>query len=355
MPEPRGERSRIAALIAGLPQGVRVVLGPGDDAAVLRPRDGYDLVVTTDTFVEGRHFLRELVTPAEAGARLALANLSDLAAMAAEPRWALVSLVVPAAWNAADCESLEHACARALAAEGAVVVGGNLASGGGPFVATLTLLGEVACARAWTRSAARAGDMLAVSGVPGSAAAALALALSNTPPSWSRVPEALQRAYVAPACRMRLARELATAGGVRAAIDLSDGLAGDLARLCEASGVGARLDAARLPASEALRHAARSLSALVGRSRPPQDVGRQPPDESALLAQLQLSTSDDYELLLAVDPAAWARCAALAEASGAPLAAIGEVTAAPGLRLRDADGAERALEGGGWDHFPAPE
>ena len=350
MPEPRGEFARIAALIAGLPPGERVVVGPGDDAAVLRSREGYDLAVTTDTFVEGRHFVRELVTPAEAGARLALANLSDLAAMAAEPRWALVSLVVPAAWTAADCQALERACAQALAAEGAAVVGGNLASAsspafaGGPLVVTLTLVGEVEPARAWTRSAARAGDVLAVTGVPGSAAAALTLACSSTPPSWAHVPDVLRCAFVAPACRVRFARELAHACRVQAAIDLSDGLVGDLARMCEASGVGARLDAARLPASEALRAAARQLAN--------QEPGLPPADDRALLTRLQLSASDDYELLLAVDPAAWAHCAALAEASGTPLAAIGELTAAAGLRLRDASGAEQALEGSGWDHFP---
>ena len=201
------------------------------------------------------------MTPAEIGTRLAAANLSDVAAMAAEPRWALLSLVVPATWSAADCEALEHACAQALAAEGAAVVGGNLASGDGPFVATVTLLGEVERERAWTRSGARAGDVLAVTGVPGSAAAALALALRGTPPSWTRVPAELRSRFVAPACRVRVARALAASGGVRAAIDLSDGLAGDLAQLCAASGVGARLDAARLPVDEPLRAAVRALSA----------------------------------------------------------------------------------------------
>jgi thiamine-monophosphate kinase len=320
MPEPHGEAARIAALIAALPRGERVVLGPGDDAAVLRPLAGHDLVATTDTFVEGRHFVRSLLTPAEAGTRLAAANLSDIAAMAATPRWALVSLVVPASWSAAECEALEHACAQALAAEGAAVVGGNLAAGDGALVASVTLLGEVEPDRAWTRAGARAGDVLAVTGIPGSAAAALALALRDSPPSWSRVPDELRRAYVAPRSRVALARALAAVGGVRAAIDLSDGLPGDLARLCVASGVGARLEASRLP--------------LAGEGRP-------------------LAASDDYELLLAVDPAAWPAIAAEALRMGAPLTAIGEAVAGSGLTLRDAAGAERPLPAAGWDHFPA--
>src|SRR5690242_15394880 len=98
MPEPPGEFERIAAIVAGLPPGRGVVIGPGDDAAVLRPDADRDLVATTDTFVEGRHFRRDWLTPAEIGTRLAAANLSDLAAMAALPRWALVSIVSPASW-----------------------------------------------------------------------------------------------------------------------------------------------------------------------------------------------------------------------------------------------------------------
>ncbi len=231
MPEP-GEFARIAAIVAGLPRGEGVVVGPGDDAAVLRPREGHDLVASTDTFVEGRHFRRELLSPAEVGVRLAAANLSDFAAMAAEPRWALVSLVVGAGWSTGECEALELACARALAAGGAAVVGGNLASGDGPLVATVTLLGECPRARVWTRSGARPGDMLAVTGVPGSAAAAMALALAAVPPAWARVPAELRRAYGAPTARVRVARALAGAGGVRAAIDLSDGLTRDLAPAC---------------------------------------------------------------------------------------------------------------------------
>ena len=185
MPEPGSEFERIAALVSSLPRGEGVIVGPGDDAAVLRVRDGRDLVATTDTFVEGRHFRRDVLTPAETGARLAAANLSDLAAMAAEPRWALLSLVLPPSWTHAECMMLERACARALAADGAAIVGGNLAAGEGPFTATLTLLGEVERGMQWTRGGAKPGDLVAVTGAPGSAAAFLALALTATVPKSS--------------------------------------------------------------------------------------------------------------------------------------------------------------------------
>ena len=353
MPEANGgrargdsEAARIAALVATLPKGEGVVLGPGDDAAVLRPRDGHDLVVTTDAFVEGRHFRRDLLTPTEIGHRLAAANLSDLAATAATPRWAVLSLVVPVAWTAADVLLLERACARSLAADGAVVVGGNLASGEGAFSATVTLLGEVARGRAWARAGAKPGDALAVTGFPGSAAAFLALALWGNPPSRARVPSAIAERFVAPPSRVAFARSLAEIHGVHAAIDLSDGLSGDLAHLAAASGVGARIEEALLPADEALHAAVRSLTALAGQERGPLPAG-----EGGLLSHLQLGPGDDYELLIALDPGVWDRCAATAAAADVPFSRIGEVTAGTALERAERGGAVRPLEPRGWDHF----
>jgi thiamine-monophosphate kinase len=351
MPEPRGEFARIAALLSVLPRGEGVVLGPGDDAAVLRLRADADLVVTTDTFVEGVHFRRDLLTSAEAGARLAAANLSDLAAMAAAPRWATLALTVPASWSENEVRMFERACARTLAADGAAIVGGNLTAGDGALTATLTLFGEAGRddaggSTAWTRSGARAGDIVAVTGAPGSAAAFLALALWAEPPSRERAPSEIAERFILPASRVPLARRLLATGGVHAAVDISDGLAADLAHVCTASGVGAELDEARLPADEPLRAAARTLSAFAGQER-----GPLPAAAGGLLRHLMLSASDDYELLLAIAPEAWEPCAAEAAAAGVPLAAIGRITAEPGLRLRTSDGPVVPLEPLGWDHF----
>ena len=346
MPEPRSEFERIGSLLAGLPPGEGVVVGPGDDAAVLRPREGRDLVATTDAFVEGRHFRRELLTPAEIGARLAAANLSDLAAMAAEPRWALLSFVVPPGWSHAECLLLERSGARALAADGAAIVGGNLASGAGALTASLTLLGEVERGAAWTRGGAKPGDVIAVTGTPGSAAAFLGLAIQGVPPSRARVPHAIVERVVAPASRVTLARALAATGGVRAAIDLSDGLAADLAHVCAASGAGARIEEASLPVDAALEQAARALEALAGQERDPS-----PADEGAVLTRLRLGASDDYELLLSIDPAKWPECERVASDSKVPLARVGEVTADRALWLSTAAGSLTPLDLSGWDHF----
>jgi thiamine-monophosphate kinase len=347
-PRDGSEAARIAALIASLPRGddASVVLGPGDDAAVVRPREGRDLVVTTDTFVEGRHFRRDLLTPSEIGGRLAAANLSDMAAMAAEPRWAVLSLVVPAAWSAGDALLIERACARAFRVDGASVVGGNLASGDGAFSATVTLLGDVERERAWKRAGARPGDLLAVTGFPGSAAAFVALALWGNPPARARVPGALTERFIAPASRIALARALADAGGVHAAIDISDGLAADLARLASASAVGARVMEELLPSDEPMRAAVRALSAAAGQERGPLPAG-----EGDLLSHLQLGPSDDYELLLAVDPAAWDQCEALAAEHGAPLTLIGGITSGSALERVERGGGSWPLDPRGWDHF----
>jgi len=322
------------------------VVGPGDDAAVLRPREGRDLVVTTDAFVEGRHFRLDLLGPEETGVRLAAANLSDLAAMAAEPRWAVVSLVVPPAWEAETARRLEASLARSLAADGVAIVGGNLASGEGAMSATVTLLGEVERGRAWTRAGARVGDAVAVTGYPGSAAAFVSLALWGNPPDRARVPEGVASRVLAPPSRVSLARELAGLGAVRAAVDVSDGLAADLAHLCAASGVGARLDEAALPADEALRAAARALSASAGQERGPLPAG-----ESGMLTHLQLGPGDDYELLLVVDPDRWAACEAIARARGVAMTRIGTIVGGSSLELTARSGEVRRLVARGWDHF----
>jgi len=349
----RGEFDLIRALTAKLPQGAGVLLGPGDDAALLAPRPGRELVATTDAFVIGVHVPRTGMTPHAIGRRLAAANLSDLAAMAAEPRWALLSLGLSAAAADAWTVDLERGLAEALAEHGAAVVGGNLSRTTGADWMSVTLLGDVERGRAWTRYGARPGDLLAVTGHPGRAGAAIRAGLVG-----AREPEpsvrAVRDAFVAPAPRVGLAHALSAAGVVAAAIDLSDGIAGDLAHLCEASGIGATLDADAWPDDPALARAALRVIARERTGPRPDSPARRLPSSAALarmLRALRLGASDDYELLLAVDPAGEATAQAIASEHQVPFTILGTCTDAPGvLLLRERDGSTMPIGSSSWDH-----
>ena len=347
--EPPGEFERIRGIVAALPRGEGVVVGPGDDAAVLRPRVGRDLVATTDAFVEGRHWRRELLDLRSTGHRLAAANLSDLAAMAALPRWALVSAGVPPHADAGDLREIENAMAAILQAEGAAVVGGNLTATDGPAWFSVTLIGDVARGGHWARAGARSGDTLAVTGHPGRAAAAIALATATSPPSLAHVPLGLAEAFGNPPCRVRAATAMAKAGGVNAAIDLSDGLAGDLAHLCEASGVGAVILERWIPEDPLLSLAAREGAALRARARGPRSRLLRRRRSAGVLVRARGRLRS---CLLAIAPGRFDACADAARETGAPLFRIGQFTPAAGvLVLQRADGAETPLPGRGFDHF----
>jgi len=324
-----GEAEVLRRLIAARALGPGVAVGPGDDAAVLEPEAGKQLVATTDAFVEGRHFLSSWGTPADWGARLAAANLSDLAAMAAAPRWALLSMGLRAEHEMDSLLELQSGVARALGAHGAVLVGGNLVAVQGEEWFDLALLGEVRTGAAWRRNGARPGDLLFVTGAPGRAGAGFQIARALGARAREAEWRPLLEAWLMPAARIPAALALAAASGVRAAIDLSDGLPGDLAHLCEASGVGAVVDLAAWGVDPLLERAARELNTTA--------------------EALRLSPSDDYELLLAVDPAARAGCEAAAQAAGTQLSCIGRVTEPENGITLAASG--RAIDAAGFDHF----
>lgn len=294
--------------------GVR--LGIGDDAALLALPPGEELVVTTDALVAGRHYPLD-TRPYDLGWKSLAVNLSDLAAMGARPRWFTLSLTLDCAqpdWLAEFSAGL-----RALAdQEGCALVGGDTTRG--PQQVGITALGSVPAGRALRRSGARAGDVIAVTGALGDAALGLRLHQAGGAPPELRA--RLDRPVPRVAAGMAL-RDLA-----HAAIDLSDGLAGDLSHVLAASGVGAVVDCARLPASaEFTAHA------------PPQAEARH---------ALQLQGGDDYELCVCLAPADWDEAR---RRLGGALHDIGCITVEAGLRFVDASGANIAIPPHGYRHF----
>ncbi len=319
------EAGLITRYFAGARAREDVLLGIGDDAALLAPPAGEALLACTDMLTEGVHFPRG--TPSDAVGHKALAvNLSDVAAMGGRPLWALVAL------------SLEHpdprwlegfsAGLRALAGRvGLSLVGGDLCRG--PLSVTVTVLGSVRAGRALRRGGARPGDTLWVSGTLGDAGLGLAVARRQARLERAAARSCMDRLNY-PQPRLALGRWLG--GRASAAIDVSDGLMIDLERLCAASAVGAVVDWARVP-----------LSGATARWIRAQPQGW----------RLPLTAGDDYELLFTLPPqeAAW-RMARI-EAGGVPCTRIGEILEDPGLWIERDGRREPWTEAGGFDHFGA--
>lgn len=308
------EFALICRHFAGLtPQGDGVVLGVGDDAAVLRPASGCELVVTSDTLIAGRHF------PAETGAgdigwKSLAVNLSDLAAMGARPRWFTLALTLPDAddtWLAGFAAGL-----RTLAdAHGVALVGGDTTRG--PLSITITALGEVPAGQVLRRDGARPGDAICVTGTLGDAA----LALQQGSAADATLRARLDRPTP------RIDAGLSLRGLAHAALDLSDGLFGDLRHILDASRVGAVLEVDALPMSSAFRAGAAAASRRA----------------------LQLAGGDDYELCVCLPADAVDRAAARLDV---PLTRVGRITAEPQLCLVDAAGHTITPSFTAYSHFP---
>ena len=300
-----------------------VVLGVGDDAALLRVPDGCELVACVDTLVDGRHFPRG-TRGDDVGWRALAVNLSDVAAMGATPAWATLALTLPAV----DEEWLEGFVAgfsQLALAHQVALVGGDTTRG--PLTISVQLMGYVPSGTALRRAGARAGDLIYVTGWPGDAAAGLAL-LEGRLAGQGASRGALEGKFRRPEPRVAFGARLR--GVASACIDVSDGLAADLGRLAAASGVGAIIRAAELPLS-------RALYALAGEAR---------------AREFALGGGDDYELLFTVPPAARAALAAVTGAAGAPAChCIGEIVAGRAVRVLGERGELPVPRG--WNHFLA--
>ncbi|MDD3650292.1 thiamine-phosphate kinase [Immundisolibacter sp.] len=314
-----GEFELIASHFARLtpPRG-DVALGVGDDAALLVPAPGQELVVTVDTLIEGVHFFADC-PPAALGHKALAVNLSDLAAMGAEPAWALLALTLPRAdegWLADFARGFSDLACR----HGVALVGGDTCRG--PLVVSVTALGQAPTGQALRRAGAKPGDGVYVSGELGAAGLAVRARRSQITLPAALAQHAAQRLdWPQP----RLALGLALRGLASAAIDVSDGLLADLGHVCAAGGVGARLDLAALPLPEGALALA-SHEELLG-------------------------AGDDYELCFTVPASNEARVPELAQRLGLALTRIGRIEAEPGLRLVDTAGEEHAVAAKGHDHF----
>jgi len=299
------------------PRRAGCVLGIGDDAAVFDMPGGRQLVVCTDSLVEGVHFPSS-TSAAAIGHKALAVNLSDLAAMGAEPAWFLLALTLPEV-NSEWLDGFAEGMARLAARSGTYLAGGDVTSG--PLNICVTAMGLVEPGKALTRGGARPGDRIVVSGRPGAASHALAAWRSGADPD-----ERDRAVLDFPEPRLALGRALL--GNATSCIDLSDGLLADLGHILEESSVGAELDLARLPCPP-------SMSAMAERDRWP----------------LQLGGGDDYELCFTVPVEREARLPELAEVCGIELSVIGRITEQAGLVIRDPVGGLYHPQQLGYEHF----
>lgn len=307
----------------------RAALGVGDDCALLSVTPGMQLAVSSDMLVEGRHFFAD-VDPAHLGHKALAVNLSDLAACGARPLAFTLALALPrvdAPWLQAFADGL----LRLADAHQCELVGGDTTQG--PLNLCVTVFGEVPTGQALLRSGARVGDDIYVSGTPGEAR----LALDALRGRLALPPAALQQ--LRPRLEQptpRVALGLALRGVASSAIDVSDGLLGDLGHILKASGVGACVDAT----------VATNLLAASA-----QQAGATADFDAQTLMRCALAGGDDYELVFTAPPAQQAAVQAAAQASGTRATRIGRVEPAPGLRVVDGQGQPVAQHFASFDHF----
>ncbi len=301
------------------------VLGIGDDCALLQPTPGLQWAVSCDMLVEGRHFLAT-VPPERLGHKALAVNLSDLAACGAKPVAFTLALALPRV-DEAFLAGFARGMFALADAQHIELVGGDTTAG--PLNLCITVFGEVPPGQALRRDGARAGDALwvshAIGGGIGDARLALEVFRGQVGLSADDF-EAVRRAMELP--QPRVALGLGLRGLASAAIDLSDGLVGDLGHVLRRSGVGASIQVDTLPLSPVLARQSRALQ-----------------------LECALAGGDDYELLFSAPPSAEAGVLAAAAAAGVAVRRIGRIEAAAGLRLLDAAGAELALAVQGFDHF----
>jgi thiamine-monophosphate kinase len=320
------EDGLIAAIADALGKPARpVIAGIGDDAAAWQPKHRHVALVTTDMLVDGVHFRRDETTPADLGWKALAENLSDIAAMGGAPSVAVIGLGIVPEIDETWIREFYRGMASLARSSRCAIVGGDITCAASLTLA-VAVVGEVRRSSMRLRSGARAGDVAAITGPLGLAAAGL-----RTIEAREMRPAAV-RSYVAPVPRLAEGKFLGARRAVHAMMDISDGLSTDIARMARSSGVGAVVDANALFVHP-------EVSAAAG-------------GDARAAMDLVLNGGDDYELLVAVDRRAFAHVArTFAKRFGKPLAAIGKFVAGERLVWIDRGGRREPLPSGGYDHL----
>ena len=307
-----------------------VAIGIGDDAAVLAVPRTQQLVVTVDTLAEGIHFNSD-TDPYLLGQKTLRVNLSDLAAMGALPQWALLALSVPSSTSLSWVEEFARGMAEDGEKFGVALVGGDTTASKGCITMTVTLMGTVGQDRALRRSAAQVDDLIYVSGSIGDSALGLALRTGKIKASNSDDFSHLKTRHQKPTPRVELGLALREAAIGHGVIDVSDGLIADLERICVASGVGAEIDADKIPLSSAARHLLTAHGSDV--------------------ENLILTGGEDYELLFTIPASAQEMLISTAKSCNTTITQIGRVTTKSGDVTVTREGSPLKVTRGGWSHF----
>jgi thiamine-monophosphate kinase len=308
----------------------------GDDASSFRPHNGYELLITCDSMVEGRHFLWDYTIPFDIGRRAMVANISDIGAMGGLPLYAIVSLGLGPDTATKKIKSIYMGFLEELNPLKASIIGGNVTRSDHGAIIDITMIGEARNNKILRRSTAKTGDALLVTGYPGQASAGLRLLLNTKNPG-DISENLLVRAYNSPSHRAREGRAIAESGYATSMIDTSDGLIGDLGHICEESGVGADIYMERLPVSEPMR-----------------DINL---NEDETIYDIVMNDSDDYEMLFTCPRGKVAEISSIVKGiNNVPVTEIGVITQAhDGINIRRPDGPPKFLRSGGWDHFHVDE
>lgn len=330
-----GEFRLIERLVESLPSdvvnGSRMHLAIGDDAAAWTPSPGTCSVISTDALIEGVHFRLDWTDWSSLGHKMLAVNLSDIAAMGASPVLATITLGLTGSERVESLVELYRGTVNLARRHRLVIAGGDIVRSPDAITLAVTVVGEADPERLLTRSGARPGDLIGVTGTLGASAAGLALLRDATERASAKTAELLIGAHLRPIPRVELGRLLGHAGAT-SAMDLSDGLLGDLPKILVASDVSAEIDEEAVPMLPAIR------ALFPGRFR-----------------DLVLSGGEDYELLFTVRADHWTGLHQAAKEVGSTITAIGRVIPAgsgsPEIHLVRADGSRRVAAAGAFDHF----